>query len=475
MTPAPAIEPIKPAIPKGIRTQMLKKDPDLRKVGSAGALAYPLSPVDYVLLVTHESLRQRGYCGLSVMLIADLEGPLRPADLQRALRRLGVCYPALSAHIRYSPVLHRPIWQLEGDEPYEEAVEYEHHVLDPDREDILAPLNRAIDDPVDVHHGRQLRLIHIEMPGERHRLALRWAHPLMDIEGGHALLGALHDLMCDRKPSLDPDPAAAFPDPFSAGFLAGRLRAWQGRLLYAYYDQFRQPRIVQRPETALQSCRIALRTYSGEQRARFEGLAKERTSPGPLRYSRAILVALARAYHLTAKKQGRPRAHYIFPQSLPLPRAGPRPGVCGNYVSIPWIVFAARDLDDRAKADAVAARQLRDFSNKRRDQAMWYMYRAAARWPFGVTQWLTSHRFPRAAAGFTGYQFDSSVTHLGSARVTNLAGAGPMNCHPGWMFGRTTFGDRMNLSISYFEDYFDTPNVERFLELMEQELFGAGG
>ena len=78
------------------------------------------------------------------------------------------------------------------------------------------------------------------------------------------------------------------------------------------------------------------------------------------------------------------------------------------------------------------------------------------------------------AAGLTGYQFDDSVTHLGSAVVTNLAGAGPMNCHPGWMFGRTTFGDRMSLSLTYFEVYFDTPNVERFFDLMEQELIEPG-
>ncbi|HKQ49954.1 MAG TPA: hypothetical protein VJZ71_17905 [Phycisphaerae bacterium] len=472
MLPAPAIEPIDHAIPKGLRTQMLKKDPDFRKVGPAGVMDYPLNPVDHVLLVTHESLRHRGYCGLSVMLIVDLEGPLPQAELQRALHRLGTCYPALSAHIRYSSILHRPSWHLVGREPLEEAVEYEHHQLDPERDDILAPLNRVIDDPVNVHEGRQLRLVHIEMPGERHRLALRWAHPLMDIEGGHALLGALHDILCGREPSLNPDPAAAFPEPFAAGFPAAQLRAWQGRFLYASYDRLRQPRIVQRPEAAPQHCRVALRAYVGEQRARFEALAKERTAPGPLRYSRAILVALARAYHQMATNQGRPRSHYLFPQSLPLARKGPRPGVCGNHVSIPWIVFAASDLEDRAKADAVAGRQFRDFFEKRRDQAMWYMYRAAARWPFGVTRWLTTHRLPRAAAGFTGYQFDQSVTHLGSARIVNLSGAGPMNCHPGWMFGRTTFGDRMNLSVTYFEDYFDTPNVERFLDLMEQELFG---
>jgi len=405
------------------------------------------------------------------MIIAELDGPLDSGKLASALRQLGEHYPALSAHIRYAPLLHRPSWHIDRDAHLEEAVEYEYHHVDPQTDDIWAPLNRAIDDPVDVQKGPQLRLVHVQMGEGRHRLGLRWAHPLMDIEGGHALFGALHELLCGRTPTLNPDPQATFPDPFKASFPVAALRACQGRLLYARYDSYRQPRIVSRPDDAPQTCRLTLRTYSAQQRQRFEALAKQRTRPGPLRYSRAILVALARAYHGMATRQGRPRSHYLFPQPVPAPRFGPRPGVCGNYVTIPWIVFAAADLADWAGTDAAAARQFHDYFEKHRDQAMWYMYRAAARWPLGLTRWLTTHRLPRAAAGFTGYQFDNSVTHLGTATVTNLTGAGPMNCHPGWMLGRTTYGDRMSLSITYFEDYFDRRNVERFFDLLERELF----
>ena len=99
------------------------------------------------------------------------------------------------------------------------------------------------------------------------------------------------------------------------------------------------------------------------------------------------------------------------------------------------------------------------------------MYRASARWPLAVTRWLTSHRMPRAAAGFTGYQFDNSLSELGRARVTNLSGAGAMNCHPGWLLGRTTFGDRMSLSITYFEDHIDPSSVTDFFDLLETEMF----
>jgi hypothetical protein len=230
---------------------------------------------------------------------------------------------------------------------------------------------------------------------------------------------------------------------------------------------------VKRLENASKRCRFVLRTYGPGQREEFESLAKARTAPGPLRYSRATLVGLARAYVAMATQRGRPREHYLFPFPLPLPRTGPRPGIHGNYVTIPWIIFAAADLADWATADATASRQFAEFFSKGRDQAEWCMYRGAARWPLGLTRLLTVHRRVRAAAALTGYQCDDSVTHLGEARITNLAGAGPPDCHPGWLLGRTSYGGTMSLSITYFEDYFDTPSVQEFFDRLEEELFGA--
>lgn len=432
---------------------------------------YPLNPVDYVLLATHESLRRRGYCGLNVMLIAEAEGELHPNDLEPGVRKLADLYPALSAKLRYSMLRRKPYWRLDTN-PLR-AVEYVSHRVESDDEAAWAPLKDALDDPVDLRNGPQLRIVHIQMGNERHRIGMRWAHPLMDFEGGHQLFGALHDILCGRLPSLGQKPDAMFPPPFNLGAVDAIARAWQGRWLYAVYDSYRQPRIVKRPEDAPRRCRFILRHYNAAERQAFESLAKSRTQPGPFRYTRALLIGLARTYLAMATERGRPRDHYIFPLPLPLPRSGPRPGVHGNYVTIPWIVFDTAELADWAGADAAAIRQLRDYFEKRRDQATWYMYRAASRWPLGLTRLLTVHRHARAAAAMTGYQCDDSVTHLGRARITNLAGAGPPDCHPGWLLGRTTFADTMSLTITYFEDYFDTPNVKEFLDRLERELWGA--
>lgn len=436
-----------------------------------GPISYPLSPVDYVLLVTHESLQQRGYSGLSVMLIADLEGPLDRGELAAAVRELGRLYPALSAHICFRPLFHQPYWHISGNERFEDAVEYDYHAIDAAGDNGWGPLQRAIDIPVNVREGPQLRLVHVDFGDGRHRLGLRWGHALMDIEGGHLLMQCLHAVLTGREPPLGRDPAAVCPAPFRPRFPLSVRRAFQGRLRYAVCDRYHQPRIVRKPEGAAQRCSFVHRTYDAARRQRFEALARARTAEGPLRYSRAILVALGRAYLKMCAERGRPRSHYLFPQPLPLARTGPRPGVHGNHVTIPWIVFTAEDLADRRRADAAAARQFAEFFERRLDEATWMMYRASARWPLAVTRWLTSHRMPRAAAGFTGYQFDNSFIELGRARVTNLSGAGAMNCHPGWLLGRTTFGDRMSLSITYFEDHIDPVSVTDFFDLLETEMF----
>lgn len=435
-------------------------------------MTYPLSPVDYALLVKHESLQRRGYCGLSVMIAAELDGALGSNELRAAVGKLGEQYPALSAHIRYAGKLRRPAWRIESTGAGQPAIEYAHHPRD-DNADGVTALDSAIDDPVNVHEGTQLRLVHIELPGARHVVALRWAHPLMDMEGGHLLLGALDAILKGQEPSLDNDPRVVFPPAYQASTLSAWRSAWRGCWIYKKYDAVHQPRLIQKPENAPKRCRILVRHYTSEQRAQFEAKAKTRLAPGPLLYSRAMIVALGRAYRAMAEEKGRPRPRYLFPMPLPLPRQGPRPGVHGNHVTIAWILFDSDDLSDWSRADRVASDQFRRHFDEGHAEAEWFMMRAASRWPFGFMNYLTSHRRHRAAAGFTGYQFDDSVTTLGNARIVRLFGAGPMDCHPGWMLGRTTYNGMMSLSVTYFEDYLDTAGVNEFLDRLERELFDS--
>lgn len=437
---------------------------------SGKGLSYPLSPVDYVLLVTHESLRRRGYCGLSVMLMAELDGELDTRALADAVSKLGALYPELSGHIRFSPIRRTPFWHIASDAAASKAVEFQHHALGSAHADLRGLFERCIDDVVDPSAGPQVRVIHAELGATKHWVAIRWAHPLMDMEGGHVLLRALNDLMQGRTPTVARDISTRVVSPFGSG-IAATWRAWHGRALYTYYDRIHQPRIVKKPEGAPQACRIMLRHYGSDQRKAFEGLAKKRTSPGPMRYTRAAMIGAARTYLKMARERGRPRPSYVFPQPFPIAGSSPRKSIHGNHVVVAWVELKTSELEDWATADAALSKQFSEFVSKRRDAATWHMYRAAAKWPFAWTRWLTTHRLPRAAAGFTGYQFDESVTTLGSARITNICGAGAMNCHPGWMIGRTTYADRMSISITYFEDYFDTPGVEEFLTRLEHELF----
>ena len=48
---------------------------------------------------------------------------------------------------------------------------------------------------------------------------------------------------------------------------------------------------------------------------------------------------------------------------------------------------------------------------------MWCMYRAASRWPLGLTSLLTTHRRPRTAAGYTDLGETSAEFHRNTAQM----------------------------------------------------------
>ena len=433
---------------------------------------YPLNPVDNILLATHESLRQRGYCGLSVMLIADVEGPLDASQVSAAVRRLGLAYPALSARICFTRMLRRAYWRISADAPLEDAVEYEHHRLDTEGCDVDAPLRDALDDAVDPTRGPQVRLVHVQMGERRHRLGLRWPHHLMDLEGAHLLLRELHAVLCGEPTTLGRDPRATPAPPFRPRFPTSVLRVWQGRLRHYHHCTAHQPRIIEKPDEQRKVSSFQSRRYDAVFRKRFETKARERTAPGPLRYTRGLMIAVARTYLDMCTERGRPRKRHLFSQALPVPRDGGRPGIHGNNVTIPWVSFTGGDLADWASADATAFQQLEEYKQHHRDEADWEMLRAMYRWPFAVARWLMMHQMPRGAAGFTSYRFDDTVTRLGGARITNLVAVGPMNCHPGWIVANSTYDENMSVAVTFFEDYIDRPSVTEFLDRLERHLCG---
>lgn len=444
---------------------------------SSRALVYPLGPIDHMLLATSEALRARGYCGLNVLLIAELEGPLDVPALAVAVRRLGQEYPALSARVGFSPLLRRARWEIDPRADGAGAIEFVSHdaEAEPVAADRDAPLRAALGESLDPQAGGGLRLIHQRLNEGRHRLTLRWPHHLMDLEGAQLLLAQLDALLCGRPLALGRDPRAAFAAPFAPWFPLSYWRVWRGRLRHLGYCLINQPRLVRKPEGAPRRPTFELRCYDAAFRARFEETARARTAAGPLRYVRGLLIAVARTYLAMCQERGRPRKRYLFSHALPLPRNASRPGVHGTHVTVPWIGFTPSDLRSWEAADAAARRQFTAYAARRRDEANWLMLRATGRWPFALARYFATHRHPRAAAGVTTYRFGAEPLRLGDATITKLAATGTMNCHPGWIVADSTYRDTMAISLGYFEDYLDAGSVVEFLDRLERALVGEQG
>jgi hypothetical protein len=314
--------------------------------------------------------------------------------------------------------------------------------------------------------------VHVQTGEDRHRIALVWAHHLMDMEGGHLLLGELDAILRGEPLTFGGDPSGPVPPPYQPWFPKSLWRLWQGRLRHVGHCRVHQPRIVAEPKGRPKAANFEWRRYDAALRRRFQAVARERTTPGPMRYSRGLLIAVARTYLEMCRERGRPREQYVFMQVLRLPREGPRPQLHGNFVSIPWITFRKDDLTCWAAADSCAARQLQDFTRKGRDEANWEMLRATARWPFPLGRFFATHRMVRSAAGFSSFRFREEVTRLGRARITNLVQVASMSCHPGWIVSESTYGETMSISIGFFEDFIDPASVTEFLDRLERHLFG---
>lgn len=442
-------------------------------------IEYPLNPTDHILLAAHESLRRRGYCGLNVVLIADLQGPLEPGRLAAAVRRLGSRHPALSGRIRYSRLLRRACWRIDADTDLAQAIEYDYRPMDAAADDFDQPIREALNDSLDPTRGPHLRLVHLEPGAELHRLGLRWPHHLMDLEGAHALLRDLHAILSGDEPRAGSDPAQRPPPPYPYRFPVSSLQVWQGRWRYTRCCGAHQPRLVEKPETQCQAANFELRRYSPAFTEQFKAAARARTSPGPQLYTRYLLTAIARTYWMMCHKRGRPRDRYLFSYVVPTPRQGGmpaseqaccalRPALHGNWLTIPWVILAEGDLADWTSAEAAVSRQLADYIRRHHDEADWHMLRALQRWPFPAVRAFMDHQMPSGAAGFTNYRFDDSVTRLGEARITNLSAIGTMNCHPGWIVGHSMFGGGMSIAMTYFEDYVDSASAREFLDRLEQ-------
>jgi hypothetical protein len=424
-----------------------------------------------MLLATHEALRRRGYCGLNVLLIAEVDGPLRAGDLREAVRAVALAHPALSARLDFTRILRRARWALPTASSPEHAIAFE------DLSDVSAgqaaeaALQGLLHESIYLSRGLGIRIAFQQLDARRSRLALRWPHCFMDLSGAMYLLNELHAVLSGGSPEHGRDGASA-PPPFATPFPLSLWRAARGTARHLSYCLFNQPRLVRKPEGTSPTARFMVRSFGPAERREFERVARERTSEGPMRYSRAVMIAVMRSYLKMSRERGRPRKRLLCSHAMPLPGSDRRTSPYGNHVTLPWIALSADELASWTAADAAARRQLEQYTTRRRDEANWLMLRAAQRWPFPLIRYLARHRHPRGAVGLTSFRFGDRPLRLGPAEITDLTVTGTMNCHPGWIVADSMYRDRFAISIGYFENFVDPLSMREFLDRLERTLLG---
>ncbi len=430
---------------------------------------FPLNAADRLLLELHFSLQERGYCGLNVLLIADLEGPLDPAALQAATERVGRAFPSLSARITYSRFWPRARHQLDPGADPARAILYDHRKTS--ESEIPAALNELLNHRFDVTHGPHIILHHLELAPMRHKLALIWTHHLMDLEGAHKLLIELDNALHNRAPTLSPDLNLVPPPAMPYFSFRRHYLNWRGIFKRVGHAVLSDPRPAAAPESADRSAGFVLRNFTAAETRRFEQLATQRMSPGPMLYTRYLLAAAARAC-VESPPTGHPilAGTQLFSHVEPLRHHGPRRGIHGNYLTIPW--FKIKDSDAAAwpTIDAALSPQILKYRNEGHVEADWCGMCDLTLYPGPALRKLMRRRASRAVASLTSYRFADAPAILGTARVTNLACAGTMSRDPGIMIARSTFADTMSISVSFFADYLSRDQAAAFLARLEARM-----
>lgn len=434
---------------------------------------FPLNAADRLLLELHLSLQERGYCGLNVLLVADLDGPLDPEALRKAADRVGQAFPSLSARISYSPFWPRARHELNHAANPNRLNAFEHRYLAETEAGAAAALQSLLNHRFDVTRGPHVLLLHLQTAPTRHKLALLWSHHLMDLEGAHRLLIELDNAMSSRPPALSPDLDLTPPPPMPYFCFRRHYLNWRAMISRVRHAIISPQRPVKSPPSSDRSAGFVVREFTAAETRRFEHLAKQRVSPGPMRYTRYFLAAAARAC-VEAPPTGRPTPAgvQLFSHVEPLRHHGPRRGIHGNYLTIPW--FKVHDADTRtwAAVDAALSPQVIEYRIDGHVEADWCGMSDLAFYPGPVMRRLMRRRAPRAVASLTSFRFGDAPENLGDARITNLTCAGTMSRDPGIMIARSTFADRMSMSVSYFADYVSRNRAADFLRALEARMLG---
>lgn len=451
----------------------------------------PLNPCDAMIFGHHRLTSRAGLGGNIPFMVVELQGDVAPGTVREALASVFRAHPATMAALRIAPFRLRPYWQLPGsidtsaDDASARALGYDDLRSFRDGDERFEALWQSRYSPDwNAHDGPQIRLEHYALPGRQTRLCLRWPHYLMDAEGAQWFLAELGAAATTRQDDVFDAHLSA--DDEAIDILMHQSFARRISLCRTALGSLREPApytvrgLTPEPPPPLAGYRALHRHWSADAFGRIDEMARRTTPAGPARFTRRLAAAVLRALHRICCERGVASDAYLTTIPMHVFRFAENPGrfarrpLVGNYLVTPTLIIEASRAD---KPDVLARdvhRQYERFVQSNGGLSQWALLWAASwvhPWTYARTIGPILGR-TRYATGFSYYgEVQRPLRRLGDAVVTNIWGGGPTTVPPGWNPTFSRFNDSLNLSLTYSLPAVADATAQRYIDLIEEELF----
>jgi hypothetical protein len=420
--------------------------------------------------------------------LLDVAGALDRERVRAALAATMAANPATVASVRYARLSARAYWKCAADTDGAfgaDQVPLSYHDLrgDPAPEHTQREiLVRACRERHDPSATRQIRLLHLRLRDDAHRLVLRWPHYLMDLQGGMMFLKAVGDVRIGTRspatggapPPFQPAPAV-HPDEYPPNWSRHYIRRLiQG--LRAWRRHGRIPTATLKPEFPITDANdahgeVLHRHWPASAIGEIDVAIRSTCAPGPFRYTRYFMIALLRALDDLHDDLGWCGEKYVLPLPMLRPRRGPRTAITRNDLTIATLVVDRRLVSRSDDLDAALGEQIDAYSRCGLDEATWVAMSCAGWLRMRQYRWLMSHGgLTPYSSGFASFRADAEWEDFLGARVENFSACPLPTIPPGLMTSFCRFGDRLNLGVGFYPHLCPPRLAQRLIDHVECHL-----
>jgi len=215
------------------------------------------------------------------------------------------------------------------------------------------------------------------------------------------------------------------------------------------------------------------RSWSLEQTAAIDGMAKATCGSGPMLHTRRHMASVVRAVDAVfARADVHRREHYLI--SLPQRRnpSRRRDAIAGNDLTIGTFILHRDAMKDRRAVDAAIAAQIAEHARRRLDRADETTTAFPGYFPLPLYVWLLKkfRIFPRHSIGFTDYRANQVPRDFLGCRVEDFSFWPVPTSPPGIIAAFCRFRGRLSFSLTYFSNACSATTATDICHELERQL-----